>query len=403
MAVNYGQVAIVPKGVWNAETQYKVNNLVEYDGSSYVAKVQPPVGTLPTDTSYWQVSAAGTKKATADSLGTVMPDGTTTEIKEDGKLSAKKAQQNALGVVKGSDDVTVGEDGNLTVNTTFEQATEIANIIAGEAIKSVLGKVSKAIATTMSLDENALLKNMISGIDVNDGNKVPSSAYIHSLVERIGMGTALEGGFDNLTAGLNSVNNNLSNQTDRVTQLYSDMSNYRAIIVNDTPADDIPSLLKAKAKLISNQNKGDGFYVIIGGWQGKTYGFSIGNVIGGKITIACFLNNNCYLATCDYSNPESNFSYATMKPDLSPYITKSQLFAAQSQSFLVSKSTTIDGTLFSTANFKAQRPNNGTGAASYGFENIGINSGALYLDPTDYKLHFINYEGKDFTINWTKN
>lgn len=212
MAVNYGQVAIVPKGVWNAETQYKVNNLVEYDGSSYVAKVQPPVGTLPTDTSYWQVSAAGTKKATADSLGTVMPDGTTTEIKEDGKLSAKTAQQNALGVVKGSDDVTVGEDGNLTVNTTFEQATEIANIIAGEAIKSVLGKVSKAIATTMSLDENALLKNMISGIDVNDGNKVPSSAYIHSLVERIGMGTALEGGFDNLTAGLNSVNNNLSNR-----------------------------------------------------------------------------------------------------------------------------------------------------------------------------------------------
>ena len=197
--------------------------------------------------------------------------------------------------------------------------------------------------------------------------------------------------------------NNLSNANSQITQLYSDMSNYRAIIVNDTPADDIPSLLKAKAKLISNQNKGDGFYVIIGGWQGTSYGFSIGNVIGGKITIACFLNNNCYLATCDYSNPESNFSYATMKPDLSPYITKSQLFAAQSQSFLVNKSTTIDGTLFSTANFKAQRPNNGTGAASYGFENIGINSGALYLDPTDYKLHFINYEGKDFTINWTKN
>lgn len=219
MAVNYGQVAIVPKGVWNAETQYKVNNLVEYDGSSYVAKVQPPVGTLPTDTSYWQVSAAGTKKATADSLGTVMPDGTTTEINEDGKLSAKTAQQNALGVVKGSDDVTVGEDGNLTVNTTFEQATELANIIAGEAIKSVLGKISKAIATTMSLDENALLKNMISGIDVNDGNKVPSSAYIHSLVERIGMGTALEGGFDNLTAGLNSVNNNLSKKADATSLL----------------------------------------------------------------------------------------------------------------------------------------------------------------------------------------
>lgn len=221
MAVNYGQVAIVPKGEWNVETQYKVNNLVSYDGSSYVAKVQPPVGTLPTDTSYWQVSAVGTKKATADSLGTVMPDGTTTSVGEDGKLSVNTAQQDALGVVKGSDDITVGEDGTLTVNTTFEQATELANIIAGEAIKSVLGKVSRAIATTMSLDENALLKNMISGIDVNDGNKVPSSAYIHSLVERIGMGTALEGGFDNLTAGLNSVNNNLSKKADSTS-----LSNY---------------------------------------------------------------------------------------------------------------------------------------------------------------------------------
>lgn len=228
MAVNYGQVAIVPKGVWNAETQYKVNNLVEYDGSSYVAKVQPPVGTLPTDTSYWQVSAAGTKKATADSLGTVMPDGITTEIKEDGKLSAKTAQQNALGVVKGSDDIAVGEDGNLTVNTTFEQATEIANIIAGEAIKSVLGKVSKAIATTMSLDENALLKNMISGIDVNDGNKVPSSAYIHTLVERIGMGTELSG-FDNLTAAVNSANNNLSNAKKDITQLNGHKVSYYGV------------------------------------------------------------------------------------------------------------------------------------------------------------------------------
>lgn len=231
MAVNYGQVAIVPKGEWSAETQYKVNNLVSYDGSSYVAKVQPPVGTLPTDTSYWQVSAAGTKKATEDSLGTVMPDGTTTTVNEDGKLSVNTARQDALGVVMGSDDITVGEDGKLSVNTAFVQATELANIIAGEAIKSVLGKVSKAIATTMSLDENALLKNMISGIDVNDSNKVPSSAYIHTLVERIGMGTELASGLDDLTTGLNTVNNNLSklnvgysyNGTNGINDVYESM------------------------------------------------------------------------------------------------------------------------------------------------------------------------------------
>lgn len=210
-AVAYGHVAIVPKGIWNADTQYEVCHLVEYDGSSYVAKAQPPVGTLPTDTSYWQVSAAGTKKASSGSLGTVMPDGSTTEVNEAGKLSAKTAQQDAVGVVKGSDDITVGEDGNLTVNTEFEQATELANLIAGEAIKSVLGKVSKAIAATMNLDQNALLKNMISGIDVNSGEKVPSSAFVHTLYERLGMGTDLSAGdAENVTQAVNALYSNLT-------------------------------------------------------------------------------------------------------------------------------------------------------------------------------------------------
>lgn len=209
-AVAYGHVAIVPKGIWNADTQYEVCQLVEYDGSSYVAKAQPPVGTLPTDTSYWQVSAAGTKKASSGSLGTVMPDGSTTEVNEAGKLSAKTAQQDAVGVVKGSDDITVGEDGNLTVNTEFEQATELANLIAGEAIKSVLGKVSKAIAATMNLDQNALLKNMISGIDINSGEKVPSSAFVHTLYERLGMGTDLSAGdAENVTQAVNALYSNL--------------------------------------------------------------------------------------------------------------------------------------------------------------------------------------------------
>ena len=294
------------------------------------------------------------------------------------------------------------------------------NVLIGSVAK-VTAYVSPG-ALTKKVDFNAF-KESVETPEFDDSGAVEGISSFPSFLETMKSKMNFFQFFRNLKAGLQFVlhagqivNNCVTDNAglplsaaqgkvlkDLYTQLYSDMSNYRAIIVNDTPADDIPSLLKAKAKLISNQNKGDGFYVIIGGWQGKTYGFSIGNVIGGKITIACFLNNNCYLATCDYSNPESNFSYATMKPDLSPYITKSQLFAAQSQSFLVNKSTTIDGTLFSTANFKAQRPNNGTGAASYGFENIGINSGALYLDPTDYKLHFINYEGKDFTINWTKN
>lgn len=208
MAVEYGTIAVVPMGTWENSKDYDVGNLVELDGSSYVAKVKPPVGMLPTDTAYWQISAKGASKATVDIAGVVKPDGVTTEVDANASLSVKKATQSTIGIVKGSDDIKVGADGSIDVDTTFTQATELANIIAGEAIASVLGKVSKAIAITMSLDQNALLKNMLTSIDGNSSEKVPTQAYIHTLVERIGMGTELTAGA-NLTEVANELSSNL--------------------------------------------------------------------------------------------------------------------------------------------------------------------------------------------------
>ena len=208
MAVEYGTIAVVPMGTWENSKDYDVGNLVELDGSSYVAKVKPPAGMLPTDTAYWQISAKGASKATVDIAGVVKPDGVTTEVDANASLSVKKATQSTVGIVKGSDDIKVGADGSIDVDTTFTQATELANIIAGEAIASVLGKVSKAIAITMSLDQNALLKNMLTSIDGNSSEKVPTQAYIHTLVERIGMGTELTAGA-NLTEVANKLSSNL--------------------------------------------------------------------------------------------------------------------------------------------------------------------------------------------------
>lgn len=211
MAVEYGTIAVVPMGTWEDSKDYDVGNLVELDGSSYVAKVKPPVGMLPTDTAYWQISAKGASKATVDIAGVVKPDGVTTEVDANASLSVKKATQSTVGIVKGSDDIKVGADGSIDVDTTFTQATELANIIAGEAIASVLGKVSKAIAITMSLDQNALLKNMLTSIDGNSSEKVPTQAYIHTLVERIGMGTELTAGA-NLTEVANELSSNLADK-----------------------------------------------------------------------------------------------------------------------------------------------------------------------------------------------
>lgn len=214
----YGTIGIRPMGTYDPDTKYGLLNLVEFDGSSYVAHTDPPLGSLPTNTAYWQVSAQGTGKATASSVGTVKPDGATTEVNSDGSMSVKTALQDALGLVKGSNGIKVGADGSIDVNTLFTQATEMANIIAGEAIATALGKISKSIAVTMGLDQNALLKNMLTNIDANDSTKINTAAYVHKLTERIGMGDELAAGA-NLTAGLNALNSNLT--TLHVLEIYT--------------------------------------------------------------------------------------------------------------------------------------------------------------------------------------
>lgn len=203
-----GKVVVTDGGTYSASVTYEKLTFVHYNNDAYLT-LKTVKGVTPTDDGVnYRLFCKSAATATTSKAGIVMPDGTTIGI-SNGKITAKTATQTTVGVTKGSNDINVGKDGALSLNTKFEQATALANIVAGEALNVVLGKVSKAIATTMNLDENALLKNMISGIDVNDGNKVPSSAYIHTLVNRIGMGTELSG-FDNLTAAVNSVNNNLS-------------------------------------------------------------------------------------------------------------------------------------------------------------------------------------------------
>ena len=191
----------------------------------------------------------------------------------------------------------------------------------------------------------------------------------------------------------------------------SNISNLKKIIADDTTASDIEDLLKKKCKLIKDSEGGTGFYVIIGGWAGKNYGFCIGENMSGMIRITYFDLYDIYQASCA-ANDLSSFSYKktpnstelnakAATSDLAAYAKKTDLSASQEKSYIVTNSNTVDKTLYANAQFKARRPVNGTGAASFGFENVGVNSGALYLDPTDYKLHFINYDGKKFVINWT--
>lgn len=128
MRVDYGAVALIPRGDFNSATQYKVNDVVSYNGSSFVVKTQPPIGTLPTNAAYFSVMASGASPATSQTVGTVKPDNTSTTVANDGTLSvgknitdaltvnlnnSTKATQTATGVT-----ITKNGDGTYTVNGT---------------------------------------------------------------------------------------------------------------------------------------------------------------------------------------------------------------------------------------------------------------------------------------------
>lgn len=52
-----GKVAYFNKGAYNSETNYEINDVVSYNGSSYVSLNDNNQGNLPTNTNYWSVVA----------------------------------------------------------------------------------------------------------------------------------------------------------------------------------------------------------------------------------------------------------------------------------------------------------------------------------------------------------
>lgn len=100
-----GRVAIVPKGDWIAETEYKRLDEVTYNNTMFIAKKAVPKGTLPTNAEYWSKSIVGGVCAIA--------------TKED------------AGIVKPTDGLSIAEDGTLKVNIDGTTLTmdQVNNVI----------------------------------------------------------------------------------------------------------------------------------------------------------------------------------------------------------------------------------------------------------------------------------
>lgn len=85
-----GKVAPVPKGEWNATTNYEKLNLVTNNNEVFIAKTssqgQTPISGTTND--YWMflMDSSGSI-ATTTSAGKVKPDGNTISVDDSGKIS----------------------------------------------------------------------------------------------------------------------------------------------------------------------------------------------------------------------------------------------------------------------------------------------------------------------------
>lgn len=129
--VDYGAVALIPVGEYSASRQYHANELVGYQGSSYVALQNPPVGTLPTNTTYFMLHTEGTSIATASTPGTVKPDGTSTVVDASGAMSVKPS---------------IVETIQNTAELADESAAKIGNVPTGKTLQSQLNAAAQSIA-----------------------------------------------------------------------------------------------------------------------------------------------------------------------------------------------------------------------------------------------------------------
>lgn len=123
MDINIGKILIQPKDNWNAMTPYEYLNLVRYNKNLYICKsvTGAPVGTLPTNTSYYM-------HITADGIDAqeIQLQKTATEIQWKRTGDITWTTLVALSAVKGDkgDTGATGKEGmsvtGATINTEGE-------------------------------------------------------------------------------------------------------------------------------------------------------------------------------------------------------------------------------------------------------------------------------------------
>lgn len=107
--VQLGKVGLTPKDLWSSSLEYEKLDIVVYDGNSYIAKKNVPVGvSVTTGTEYWQLFS---EKGNGMSVGKVISVTTTQPLEEENKLWIREGYDEEFDVLTPDDiDDTAGEE-----------------------------------------------------------------------------------------------------------------------------------------------------------------------------------------------------------------------------------------------------------------------------------------------------
>ncbi len=162
---------LVPKGAYAAGTDYAVGDSVDYNGSSYVMFVDAAAGTLPTDTTKWQVLANKGDTGAKGDTGDTGPQGLKGD-KGDTGLTGPTGATGATGPTgpTGAD----GADGADGLTVSVNSVTQVAGNITLDQDDIPDGTTNKAYTAT----EQTKLSGIEALADVTDATNVTAAGAI---------------------------------------------------------------------------------------------------------------------------------------------------------------------------------------------------------------------------------
>ena len=280
---NAGRAGIVPKDDFDINIKYKRLDAVMYDKRLYIAKKDVPLGTLPTDTTYWMKSIYGNKEpiATTETVGVVKPDGDTITVDEDGTLHGQSNVDEMTGATAdadgtsgtvpvpkaGQEDLFLCGDGtwreagtNITVDS--ELSKESTNPIENRAVAEELEKKinsdgdSKDLTTTFTSNDSTNVTEWTDVGVLTSGEKHSSLfqkvatmfkniRYLYHMLGTADISTLGEGAdIGTVTGALSKLNSDKSEKTGSLPCYTFSFGSYEGMVEGDEFAN-IKALHKA--------------------------------------------------------------------------------------------------------------------------------------------------------------